>query len=61
LFHPYRRVDVAAALKKCTACGQPLPAPLDAARPPSTLCPECARPIRLGAARAADLSRTTRK
>jgi len=61
LFHPYRRVHVAAALKRCAVCGQPLPIPTDAVRPASTLCASCARPIKLGGVREAAVDRTVRK
>lgn len=53
MFHSFgRRIDVASALKKCASCGQPLPVQLDVAAAPAQLCAGCARPVRLGGARA---------
>ena len=52
MFHSYRQTQLAAALKKCASCGQPLPVSLDKAQPVASLCDNCAHPVRLGGVRA---------
>lgn len=47
-----RRHTTAGMLKTCTLCGAQLPLPAGAAQPAESLCATCARPVKLGGARA---------